>query len=268
MEKKNVLLAIVFFIFGFVFASALYAHLYIFSDAFPQKEILVQDNAAQDKNSVVSAENTGIDEIIIRRVPIVAVSGMAEEGVVGELTVKLIPGNANVLIDTNPFLETDLQYSANIAVTVAKLRSENYAGNKDFILSYEIDSNVVGGESAGAATTIATLAALQGKRIKEGIAITGTINHDGSIGRVGGILEKAKAASDAGYKKFLVPKGQTKVKYYEKVIEEEPFGFGFTLLNTHYVPKMVDLAEEVKKEWGVEIIEVSTIEEAITYLIE
>ena len=25
------------------------------------------------------------------------------------------------------------------------------------------------------------------------------------------------------------------------------------MLNTHYVPKVVDLAEEVKKEWGIEI---------------
>jgi uncharacterized protein len=223
----------------------------------------------EKNNGGINSLNQEISsEIITKTIPIVAVNQYENEGKVGNLTVKLIPGNSNVLIDTNPFLETDLQYSANIAVTVAKLKTGQYAANKDFILSYNIVSNVIGGESAGAATTIAVIAALEGKEIKKGVAITGTINQDGSIGRVGGILEKARAVADAGYNLFLVPKGQTKIKYYEKRIEKEPFGFGFVLYNTRYVPQVIDIREEIKKEWGLKIIEVSTIEEAMEYLLE
>ncbi len=266
MGRKSIVLGIVYFIIGFVFASAFYTHLMLFTDVFPMQDCSSQD--IEKSTNYLDDEQTNDNKIIIRSVPIVAVSSYEEKGVVGTLTVRLIPGNANVLIDTNPFLETDLQYSANIAVTVAKLRSENYAADKDFILSYEIESNVIGGESAGAATAIAVMAALQNKSIKDDIAITGAINHNGTIGRVGGILEKAKAAADAGYKIFLVPKGQTKIKYYEKVIEEEPYGFGFRLLNTRYVPRIIDIAQEAKKEWGIEIKEVSTIEEAFAYMVE
>lgn len=267
MDKKIILIGFACFIAGFVFASAVYLHLFAFSNVFQKTNSVITGKVVHEENTKYNT-HTQNDEIIVRTIPIVVVSSVDQEGVVGKLSVKLIPGNANVLIDTNPFLETDLQYSANIAVTVAKLQSENYAANKDFVLSYEVDSNVVGGESAGAATTIATIAALENKNIKENVAITGTVNHDGTIGRVGGILEKAKAAADSGYTLFLVPKGQTKVKYYEKVVEKENAGFGFTFLNTHYVPKIVNLTEEAKKEWGIEIREVSTIEEALSYMME
>ncbi|MBW2988472.1 hypothetical protein KY318_03090 [Candidatus Woesearchaeota archaeon] len=206
--------------------------------------------------------------LVTVHVPIVAVNQYEGKGVVGNLTLRLIPGNSNVLIDTNPFVDTGLQYSANLAVTVAKLKTKNYAPNYDFILSYEVPAQVVGGESAGAATTIATIAALEGKRIKQGVLITGTINQDGSIGRVGGILEKAKAAAESGYKLFLVPKGQSTITYYERVIEPHSFGFGFVLYNNRYVPKTIDLAEVAKEEWGLEIKEVGTIEEALAYMVE
>jgi uncharacterized protein len=120
-----------------------------------------------------------------RTIPIVAVSSSGE-GVVGNLTIKLIPGNNNVLINTNPFLETDIQYSANKAVTVAKLRS-NYDFDRDFLFDFRAgNAQLIGGESAGAAITIATIAALQNKTIRNDTIITGTINVDGTIGRIEG----------------------------------------------------------------------------------
>jgi len=202
-----------------------------------------------------------------RTIPIVAVSNNGI-GVVGNLTVKLIPGNNNVLINTNPFLETDIQYSVNKAVTVAKLRS-NYDFDRDFLFDFKAgNAQLIGGGSAGAAITIATIAALQNKTLKKDAVITGTINVDGTIGRVGGIIEKAKAVADANYKYFLIPKGQSKITYYEKVVTKEPVGFGFEILNTRYVPKTIDLKEVAKKEWGLEIVEVSTIDDALPYFIK
>lgn len=198
--------------------------------------------------------------------PIVAVSN-AGDGALGKLTVKIIPGNNNVLISTNPFLEPDLQYSANKAVTYAKMQTNLGAGS-DYIFSYDAgQAKLLGGESAGAAATIATISALTGKRIKSDTVITGTINPDGTVGMVGGIIEKAKAASDAGYRIFLVPEGQSKITYYEQQVTSQPY-HGFRLLNTQYVPKTVDLADEAKKEWGLTIKEVRTIDEAVPLLLK
>jgi uncharacterized protein len=268
-EKNKKIKYLLFFLLGVVITSVVYSNILLFTNALNDK----CDNAAIISKDIFSEildmpTTESKNNIITKSIPIVAVNQFEDKGVLGNLTVKLIPGNSNVLIDTNPFLEPDLQYSANIAVTVAKLKTNNYASNKDFILSYNILSNVVGGQSAGAATTIATIAALENKKIKDNVIITGTINQDGTIGKVGGILEKAKVVADAKYKLFLVPKGQTKIKYYEKVIEKEPFGFGFVLYNRRYIPKVIDIKEEIKKEWGLEIKEVSTIEEAMEYMLE
>jgi uncharacterized protein len=227
-------------------------------------------SAALDRLNISYVTNTTQPTIplesfsIEKNIPIVAVSSNGE-GVTGNLTVKLIPGNNNVLINTNPFLETDIQYSANTAVAVAKL-SSNYNYDKDFIFDFKAgEAQLIGGESAGAAIAIATIAALQNKNLKNEAVITGTINPDGTIGKIGWVIEKAKAVADAGYKYFLVPKGQSKVTYYEKQLVREPFGFGFEILNTRYVPKTIDLKKVAKDEWNLEVIEVSTIGEALPY---
>lgn len=200
-----------------------------------------------------------------KKISIVAVSNKGD-GVVGKLNLRLIPGNNNVLIDTNPFSEPDIQYSVNKAVTVAKLRT-NYNYDKDFIFNYDIQpSDLIGGGSAGAATTILTIAALEGKDIKDNVIISGTINDDGTIGPVAGLLEKAKAVSDAGYKKFLIPKGQSTITFFEKQVSKKSTG-GFEILSTHLVPTKVNL-NDLAGKWGLEIIEVSNIDEALSYFIE
>jgi predicted S18 family serine protease len=213
--------------------------------------------------STASASEAGIKKLTNEKtIPIVAVSNDGA-GTVGNLTVKLIPGNNNVLINTNPFLDTDIQYSANKAVAVAKLRSD-YSFDRDFLLDYKAaDAQLIGGESAGAAAAIATIAALQNLNLREDTVITGTIEADGTIGEVGGIIEKAKAVADAGYERFLVPEGQSKVTYYERQVSKEPTIYGFSILNTRYVPKTIDLKEAALKEWDLEIIETPDIDHAL-----
>ncbi len=214
--------------------------------------------------NIIQVPQNATYSIVEKSIPIVAVSSDGE-GVVGSVTLKLIPGNNNVLINTNPFLETDLQYSANKAVAVAKLRTE-YNYDKDFIFDFKSGgAQLIGGGSAGSAMTILTMASLEGKKLRNDTVITGTINTDGTIGMVGGIMEKAKAVADAGYKYFLVPEGQATVTYYEREVTREPFGFGFTILNTRYVPKTIDLKKVAREEWGLNIVEVSTIDEAYDF---
>ena len=255
------------FILGFLLATALYANLALFTDVFKSERVVIYREKSSGLEPLYVPTKIGNVSVVERSVPVVAVTTDGK-GVVGTMTVKLIPGNNNVLLDTNPFAETDLQYSANVAIAVAKQLAKNYAYDRDFIISFDVDSQLIGGESAGAAMTIAAFAAMENRKIRDDVAITGTINPDGRIGKVGGVLEKAKAAADAGYSIFLVPKGQSKLTYYEERVEKEPFGFGIYIYNRYYVPKTVDLKKMAKEEWGMDVIEVENINEAIKHMVE
>jgi len=196
-------------------------------------------------------------DLLVRMVPIVAVNQDGSDGQVGEVTVKLIPGKSNILVETDPFLALDLQFSANTAVVTALQETHNFNPGKDFIVSYDINSDIVGGGSAGAATTLATIAALEDREIKEGVAITGTVLPDGSIGPVSGVLLKAKAVADAGYTVFLIPKDQS-------VVYEENQG-PVLFLDPTAVLRTIDI-KAAAELWGLEIIEVETIKDAEEHL--
>ncbi len=66
----------------------------------------------------------------------------------------------------------------------------------------------IGGGSAGAAMTIAMIAAMEGRNISKEVLITGTIEETHIIGKVGAVKEKAIAAKEWGAKMFIVPIGQ------------------------------------------------------------
>jgi len=76
-------------------------------------------------------------------------------------------------------------------------------------LPYEIDidTNQIGGPSAGLAFTLALLDELSPGSLTGGalVAATGTIAQDGSVGAVGAVRQKAVAVSQAGAEVFLVP---------------------------------------------------------------
>ena len=77
----------------------------------------------------------------------------------------------------------------------------------EFPIDVAIDSGEVGGPSAGLAFTLAILDRLTPGRLTGGerVAVTGTIELDGSVGRVGGVHQKTEAAISAGVKLMLVP---------------------------------------------------------------
>lgn len=68
-------------------------------------------------------------------------------------------------------------------------------------------TGLIDGPSVGGLMTVAFIAALRGDDFKTDVAMTGTINPDGTIGPVGGIQYKLDAAAKDGIKTFLVPMG-------------------------------------------------------------
>jgi predicted S18 family serine protease len=258
-----------------IFSSVLLVLLLI--DSYYIYSLNVQVSSLEDKIGDISRSESVsfLDEtrepssrMVQKSIPIVAVSS-DESGVMAGMNLKLTPGSNDILMNTNPFLEPDLQYALKTAVTYAESLDPNYRDDKDFVFNFSsTGAQLIGGESAGSAATILAIAALENKGLKGDSVITGTINEDGTIGEIGGVLEKAKAVSDAGYKYFLVPEGQSKITYYERQVQRQSTDMGFDILRSHYVPQTLDLAEAAKDEWGLNIIEVSNIEEAMPYFIE
>ena len=76
-----------------------------------------------------------------------------------------------------------------------------------------INSDDIGGPSAGLAWTLGILNALAGGHLTGGriVAATGTIRPDGTIGDVGGVQQKTVAVNDAGATVFLVPQPELAV---------------------------------------------------------
>ncbi len=156
---------------------------------------------------------------------------------------------------------TDTQGSIQTAKSVAK----NITGvdTNDIDIIYTIEGNnatLVGGPSAGAGLTIATISVLKQKPLRKDVMITGTIEKNRTIGKVGGIEEKAKAAKEAGVSIFLIPEGalgETKTKVVESCERTEKV----TYCETAYKEVEFNLSREV----GIEVKEIKTIEEAMEY---
>ncbi|WP_447598748.1 S16 family serine protease [Nitrospira sp. Nam80] len=92
------------------------------------------------------------------------------------------------------------------------------------------------GPSAGAAMAVGFIALFKGDPIYRGVALTGTLHSDGSVGPVGSIPDKIRAAAREGYRTILIPSGQLNNSYW-----------GLTRLSM---------------ELNVDLKEVSTIDEA------
>jgi len=190
---------------------------------------------------------------------IVAVRSDTHSGVIGKVHVELKEGNGNVLVNTNPFVESTTQYSVREAVKVAENYTNINIANSDIIVYFDINGTLIGGPSAGAAITAATIAAIENKEVRQDAVITGTIKEGGHIGQVSGVFEKAVAAEEKGMELFLMAKGQG---VYEQRIKKEEI-FGFTFERVYSTP--IDLKEYMKGKMEVE--EESKIDDVVAYMV-
>jgi len=184
-------------------------------------------------------------------------------GVVTWLSVDSNAGEGRTLVDINQLLFwVDTQYSIQIAKFVAENYTDVDLSEIDLVYSIDTEAYLIEGPSAGAALTVATIAAIYNETLDPDVMITGTISPDGTIGPVGGILAKAKAAKDIGAPLFIVPAGQATQTYYRQERTCERIG-PITYCSTEYVPETIDVEEQA----GIPMEEVSNIEEALKYFL-
>jgi len=185
-------------------------------------------------------------------------------GIPVSLSVEAIPGEGRTLVNINQILFwVDTQQSIRTARDVAQTITNMNLSKIDLIYSIETEANVIEGPSAGAALTIATISVLENKTLNKSVMITGTINPDGTIGPVGGILAKANAAKEVGATLFLVPEGQGIQTNYEPIETCKKLK-SFTYCKIEYVPEKVPTSTAS----GVEVEEVGSIEDALKYFFQ
>ncbi len=200
-----------------------------------------------------------IDIVAVRTVS-GSMGELSYEGVIMTLHLELREGEGRLLINTEPKVGIDLQTSANTAILVAEDLTNQSLKTTDVILTVIADSEteILDGPSAGAAITIALLAAINEETIDPSILMTGTINPDGSIGKVGGLIEKASASARFGANKFLVPPEQSVAVVY-KTEESQPAP-GLTIITTK--PELINIEDYIRDEgFELNIIEVNNIVE-------
>ncbi len=168
------------------------------------------------------------------------------QGLVATLSLEIEDGSGKIWTNINPLVGTSTQNAERTAISLAKKyfkETEKY----DYKFSIKSSASVVDGPSAGAAMALLAISMLTDRELPKNVSISGTITQNGQIGPVGGIYEKAKEASKTGIKLFMIPKG-------EAVQTTKDNGIG-----------SVNLLEYAPKNWGMKVIEVKDIEEALKF---
>ncbi|MBI4021116.1 MAG: hypothetical protein HY369_02650 [Candidatus Aenigmarchaeota archaeon] len=185
----------------------------------------------------------------------------AGTGLVTTVEVSVEPGQGRTLtnIDTI-FSLADTQDSILKAREVAEDVTGFDLSAHDLIYTITADASVIEGPSAGAAITVATIAAIQEQQPNPTVMITGTILPDGRIGKVGQVKEKALAARDHGATIFLIPRGSG--------LSEDTYVY--ERVRTCSIIDSVEVCEtsyekHQKSGLGIEIREVGTIHDALPY---
>ena len=188
-------------------------------------------------------------------------------GVISTITVTIQnKGSGRVFVDTLPLTQIDMQGSARLAVKVASSLIKNddnceiNPSEYDFFFVVRTSAPIIGGPSAGATITVAAVSLLENWTIDNKTVMTGMINPDGSIGPVGGIVQKIDAAYSVGATRFLIPKGQGT---YTETITETTEENGLIKIITQQVTRQV--SDYALENYGIEVVEVEDINDALLY---
>ncbi|MCK5474696.1 MAG: hypothetical protein KAI53_04775 [Candidatus Aenigmarchaeota archaeon] len=185
-------------------------------------------------------------------------------GVSAHVIVTAKQGTGKITANLNNVLVADnTQQSIRMAAFVAQEHEGVKADTID--LNYDIyaDASTLEGPSAGAAFTVATIAAIRNVTVSTDAMMTGTVNHDGTIGPAGKVIEKATAAKDAGASVFLVPAGASKEVNYTDSEFCHTWGV-YNYCQPEFTPYVIDVSVET----GIMVIEVETIDDALKYFLE
>ncbi|MDG6257446.1 MAG: peptidase S16 [Methanomicrobiaceae archaeon] len=189
---------------------------------------------------------------------------VVEEGAMINVSVEVRQGRGRVLVQTTPLMGVMFQDAATTAAFVAEETLDTSLSATDVIFSIEARDEVpaVDGPSSGALMTLLLIAALEEQEIDAGVTLTGTIDPEGTIGPVGGVLLKAQAAHDAGKTRILLPRENSRI--VRSVAVERDIG-GITIIEQR--PETLDAKTVIEEETGIEVIFVATIDDVLAHAV-
>jgi predicted S18 family serine protease len=188
---------------------------------------------------------------------------VSEEGTLMNISVEVRPGKGRVLVQTTPLMGVVFQDAANTAVYVAENKTGKPLTSSDIIFSVSAAGKIPGvdGPSAGALMTLLAISAIDSNtKLNDSITLTGTIDNEGKIGAIGGVIEKAQAAKSGGKTLFLIPRENSQLVTYKLI--EKHFG-GITLVQRE--PEVINAKEYIEKNIGVRVEYVDTIDDVLNY---
>ncbi|MBI4406608.1 hypothetical protein HY571_01715 [Candidatus Micrarchaeota archaeon] len=198
-------------------------------------------------------------------------------GITTSLTVERINGSGRAFInigESQPSLSQETQGSFQNAVRVARRFDQEATrrfATSDVLYSFGTETEGLAGSSAGAAMAVATIALLKGQELNTSVAITGSVNTDGAVGKVGGIVEKAHALRRQGVRLFLIPPGESiteNVRVYNvEVCTEQQLSSG-VLRNCHTERRLEISSSNVTAESGISVAEVSSVADAYALMVK
>ena len=182
------------------------------------------------------------------------------EGSMINISVEVTPGRGRVLVQTSPLMGEVFQDAANTAVAVAEARTGVSLSESDAIISIVADDRVpsVNGPSAGALMTLLLISVLQQRPVSPDVTVTGTIDENGQIGAIGGVVEKATAAKASGKTLLLLSRENSKLTQYRDETREY---YGFQVVSQ--VPYQVDTKQYIESNVGIQIEYVDTIDDLV-----
>ena len=235
----------------------------------PPTPVLNPANQSSGKTTAYNVTDTSLKSISAVAVrPILSSDGFFETttyaGTVLKITVEIRDGTGLVLVNTAIPTGVDFQTSARTAVMIAQKYTNFDLSKKDVIFSIssgnQQELQAVDGGSAGGAMTVLLISDISGKPINSKVLMTGTIEDDGSIGKIGGVSEKADAAGKYGAKIFLVPTGQA-ITQVQSCDEKRAGSFVYRTCTSQDQP----LSDLTEKEFGMKVIEINSISDALSY---
>ncbi|MEM3555462.1 MAG: S16 family serine protease [Candidatus Micrarchaeia archaeon] len=133
---------------------------------------------------------------------------LLEGGELVHIEVEIREGEGIVYVATSPLVGAQTQTSARTAFKVAgKLAGVNTKNYDVLVRLHDYGTaKSVDGPSGGLAMTLLMLSILENKTLRQDLTATGTIEQDGSVGEVGEVGKKTRAAVLGGMKVILIPK--------------------------------------------------------------
>jgi len=204
-------------------------------------------------------------------IDLLAVSKNEQQGAIASMDLEIHPGHGRLYIDSFPLTRADTQVATRFAKETACDILDKDCSRMDFFYQLRSESALVGGTSAGAATTLLTIAALENMQLRNDVAITGTINSGGLVGPVGGIREKIIAAANNGFTKVLIPKWnnlepEINASSNESIMVTEPIIENATDINLTDVTE--DEITHLEDAYNIEVIRISNIFEALEHFLQ